>query len=1081
MLRPIAKLSAAIATSALRIFAAFVLVCLTCSLLLSPHQAGAQTGLVVQNDFEDGTLQGWIPRGGGVVLTNTTEVAHSGTHSLKTTGRTQGFHGPSLNVINLLTKGATYQVSAAVRLVTGTPATTIRVTVQRTPPGSSAQFDSVAQNTNVTDSAWVTLTGLYSFGTDVSGLLLYVESTSATASYYLDDFSITLLAPPAGPPPNTTGASADFETGTAQGWFPRIGSEVLTVTSADQHSGTFSLLTTNRTATFTGPAFDVTNVMFNGSQYRVSLWAKLAPGEASTQLRVSLQRNIGTTTTFHTVVGNTTVTANQWVNLKINYNVALANQKLTLYVESATGTPSFYIDDFTITFIPPAIAERNIPSVFQSLSGFFPVGAAVTPLEITGEHAFLLSKHFNSITSGNDMKWSSTEPTEGNFNFSNADAQVSFAKANGMQIRGHTLVWHNQIPAWVFNDLNGNPMTPTPENKALLLQRLQNHIQAELTHFGTDVYAWDVVNEVIDPSQPDGFRRSPWFNIIGPDYIDTAFRLAHQYAPAAKLYINDFSTTDPVKRQFLFNLISGLKSRGVPIDGIGHQMHNNIDFPSEQAIIDTINMFSSLGIDNQITELDVSIYSGSQTTNYNDYTLIPQDIFVRQAYRYRSFFDAFRQLKGKISSVTIWGLADDNSWLTSATQVNGPLLFDTSLQHKLAYTAILDPSNLPGADVAAVSTVGSNTVLSGNDIPYTLNVSDITHDPASGVTLTVPLPANTVFESLAAPGDWSTTTPPAGSGGTVICSVPTLAAGASATFTLVLRVNCDVPDGTTITTASTVTAMTPDPWTPNNSASSAVIVSNPAPSITAPSNLTLQCVGQVPPANPSDAIVSDNCGTPAVSVKDSSNGGAGSPASPLIITRTFTAVDSAGNSSSASQTITVSDTIPPVISCPANITLAGNIPGSCGALLPVPPPAAIDNCSGAVTPAGARSDALSLSAAYPLGVTSITWTATDAAGNSSSCVQTITVTNPNPVVTIATPVAGAFFPAGTPINFTGLFTDNPGGTHSAEWQFGNVTQAGALNEATGAISTTFAFAVPGIYTVQLSVNDGCGGQGSANT
>src|SRR5262245_29416138 len=344
---------------------------------LSSNPATAQTGPVVQNNFEDGTLQGWIPRGGGVVLTNTTEAANTGTRSLLTTNRTQGFHGPSLNLLGLLTRGATYQVSASVRLVAATPATTIRVTVQRTPAGGSNQFDTVAQNASVTDGAWVTLTGLYSFNTEVTGLLLYIEATSATASYYVDDFSITLLAPPPGPPPNTTGLATNFETNTTEGWAPRIGNEVLTVTSADHHSGSFSLLTTNRTTAFRGPSINVTNVIFNGSRYRISLWAKLAPGEPSTQLRVSLERRIGPTTTFHTVIGNTTVTADQWVNLKTVYDLALANQTLILYVESNSGTSSFYIDDVTIDFVPPPVAEREIPSVYQNLAAFFPVGAAV--------------------------------------------------------------------------------------------------------------------------------------------------------------------------------------------------------------------------------------------------------------------------------------------------------------------------------------------------------------------------------------------------------------------------------------------------------------------------------------------------------------------------------------------------------------------------------------------------------------------------------------------------------------------------------------------------------------------------------
>src|SRR5207247_594199 len=119
---------------------------------------------------------------------------------------------------------------------------------------------------------------------------------------------------------------------------------------------------------------------------------------------------------------------------------------------------------------------------------------------------------------------------------------------------------------------------------------------------------WDVVNEVIDESQPDGFRRSPWYLITGTEFIDTAFTAAHQCAPNAKLYINDYNTTITSKRTFLYNLVSNLKSRGIPIDGVGHQMHSNIQFPSPQSVTDTINLFAGLGMDNQITELDISIY-----------------------------------------------------------------------------------------------------------------------------------------------------------------------------------------------------------------------------------------------------------------------------------------------------------------------------------------------------------------------------------------------------------------------------------------------------------------------------------------
>src|SRR5262245_295605 len=234
-------------------------------------------------DFEDGTTQGWFPFGSPTVA-NSTDVANTGTHSLKTTNRTASFMGPGVSMQGQMVKGATYQVTVSVRMVAGQPATTILPTFQRTPTGGSAQFDTVMTISNVTDAAWVTQTALYTFTTDNSGLIFYVQTQSGNASYYIDTVSIALVAPPPTiPPPNTTGASADFESGTLEGWGSRIGSELVANSAAAAHSGTQSLLITNRTQAFQGPAFNVTNVMFNGSRYAVSVWARLAPGQPDSQ------------------------------------------------------------------------------------------------------------------------------------------------------------------------------------------------------------------------------------------------------------------------------------------------------------------------------------------------------------------------------------------------------------------------------------------------------------------------------------------------------------------------------------------------------------------------------------------------------------------------------------------------------------------------------------------------------------------------------------------------------------------------------------------------------------------------------
>jgi endo-1,4-beta-xylanase len=951
-------------------------------------------------DFEDGGLDGWVPRGGSVVLTNVTDQANTGTHSLLTTGRTAGFNGPSIHLASQLTKGATYQVKVSARLVTGTTATTVSLTMQRTPTTGSTAFDSIASGVAITDSAWVNLSGIYSFSSDVTDLLLYVESASTTASYYIDTFSITQLAPPPGPPGNTAGASSTFESQTAEGWKSRTGGETVAVTNADAHGGSFSLLTTNRTATYQGPAFDVTNVMFNGSTYHVELWAKLAPGATSTQLRVSLDRKLGTALeTFTTLVPNTTVTADAWVLMSATFTVNLANTSLVLYVESASGTPSFYIDDFKITFLQPAVAERNIPSVYQTVAAQFPIGAAVRTADLSGEAAFLLTKHYNSITSENDMKWDATEPTEGTFTFTTADSEVAFAKANNMHVRGHTLVWHNQIPAWVFNDASGNPMTPTPDNRALLIQRMQNHITAVMTHFGADVGTWDVVNEPIDPSQPDGLRRSPWYNIIGPDYIDIAFQAARAAAPGAKLYLNEFSTTDPTKLAFLASVVSGLKSRGVPIDGVGHQMHSNVDFPQAADVVNAVNTIAALGVENSITELDVSVYSNSFSTPVTDYTDIPQDRFLKQGYRYHAFFQAFKQLQGKIASVTFWGKADDHTWLTSSTKVDGPLLFDTQLQHKYAYWAVVDPLQLPGADVSTSISVAPGAVPAGQAIAYTITVTnnadtnqqpfDPTDDdlPASNVVLSTAVPAHTVFQSLTPAAGWTCTTPAAGASGLVKCTLGSLPVGGIATFTLTVALSdCATQDASAIVATANVTSTTADPNpAPNNTASAAVQVSNAPPAITAvgPLATTVECAtSYVDPG----ATAVDACQGP-VAVTTSGSVNVGQVGSYAL---TYSAVDQAGGQAApVVRTVTVADTTPPVV------TVLGPNPEivECATTFVDPGATALDSCVGPLPVAASGAVDAGVPGSYSLGYAAI-----DPSGNTGMASRLVMVNDTTPPV-----------------------------------------------------------------------------------
>jgi endo-1,4-beta-xylanase len=658
-------------------------------LCMSAAPATAQTQIVSHN-FDDGTVQGWIPRG-GVTLTASTDVARSGTHSLKTTGRTQGFHGPSLSVTSLLAPNASYQITGWVRLVAGQPASNLKFTVQRTTGGTNF-FNQVNTAVNTTDAAWVQLQGTYSFAEAGSALLLYLESDDPTSAYYLDDFTIVQLSGGCPEPLDQSGFTTDFEDGTNQGWGPR-GPAVLTNVTEDAQSGSRSLRVTGRLDTWQGPTRNVQCKLHNGSRYLISVWAKLLPGEPATQLRVSFERRLAGNTTFHTVIGNTTVSDTTWVNLRTEYQYAFDSDALQLYVESASDPDvSFYIDDVELRFLP-AKPIQDLPPLHEQFTDAFGLGAAMEPFQTSGPHAELALRHFNSITAENSMKFGPLHPAENTFNFTGADTLANFARTNGLRMRGHALLWHQQNPAWLFQDFNGQPLQPGNDaHRTLLIQRLENHIQTVVTRYADIVDSWDVVNEVIDPNAPGGLRETPWLEIVGPEYIDMAFEFARAADPDAKLYINDFSTTDPAKRTALRNVVQGLLDRGVPVDGVGHQMHINVLNPPLANIRATLEVFGAMGLDNQVTEMDVSGYTNSTST-----APLSEGTLVLQGYRYRDVFRVYRELKDIISSVTMWGLADDTTWLKNfpVARPDKPLFFDEELQAKYAYWGVVDTSMLP--------------------------------------------------------------------------------------------------------------------------------------------------------------------------------------------------------------------------------------------------------------------------------------------------------------------------------------------------------------------------------------------------
>lgn len=346
--------------------------------------------------------------------------------------------------------------------------------------------------------------------------------------------------------------------------------------------------------------------------------------------------------------------------------------------------------------------QQDIPSLHEVYADYFPIGMAMGATTTTGVNGEFIKKHANMIVAGNDMKPDAIQPTEGNFTWNRSDMIVNFANKNNIDVRFHTLVWHNQTPDWFFMDLDGNPMVDETDpakreaNKELLLERLETHIRTVVERYKDDIISWDVVNEVIEPSDPGGIRNSPWYQITGTEYIERAFHVAREVGgPNIKLYINDYNTEEAAKRDILYNLVKEMLDKGVPIDGVGHQTHISIYYPPIENLITSAQKFAELGLDNIITELDVSIYEWNDHSDYGDN--IPEDLILKQAERYEQLFNAFKEHKGLFSEVVLWGISDGHTWLHDFPvqgRTDAPMPFDKELQAKPAYWAIVDPSKL---------------------------------------------------------------------------------------------------------------------------------------------------------------------------------------------------------------------------------------------------------------------------------------------------------------------------------------------------------------------------------------------------
>lgn len=334
---------------------------------------------------------------------------------------------------------------------------------------------------------------------------------------------------------------------------------------------------------------------------------------------------------------------------------------------------------------------QPVASLASAFEGKFKIGLALsyrTLFEESSAGRQLAAAQFNRLTSENSMKWESIEPEEGKFDFERADALLKFAAEHNLEVHGHTLMWHQQTPQWVFQGPDGKPA-----GRELVLARLEAHMKGLAEHFQGQIAYWDVVNEAFLDSG-EVRMESPWSKAVGADFLERAFELAARYFPEAKLGYNDYNLTKPEKRAAAVKLVGQLRAAGLRIDAVGMQAHYRMDFPKLDAIEQTILDLSAAGVEVLATELDVDVLPRKGTGAdldeksegrdlYPD--CLPADVAKKVDERWASIFALYNQHHDKISSVTLWGLSDALSWRNDFPvrgRTNYALLFDRALQPK---------------------------------------------------------------------------------------------------------------------------------------------------------------------------------------------------------------------------------------------------------------------------------------------------------------------------------------------------------------------------------------------------------------
>lgn len=350
----------------------------------------------------------------------------------------------------------------------------------------------------------------------------------------------------------------------------------------------------------------------------------------------------------------------------------------------------------------PASKDKTV-TLKDALKDKFLIGTALNAAQITGRDTAgirVIKENFNAIVAENCMKSEEIHPEENRYDFTLPDAFVNFGTTNNITVTGHTLIWHSQLPQWFCHNEKGELVSPE-----ILKQRMKEHIYTIVNRYKGKILGWDVVNEAIND---DGtWRESPFYKILGEEFMYLAFQYANEADPNAELYYNDYNEWHPGKRDAIVKIIKTMKERGIRIDGVGMQGHVSMEYPPLEEYQAAIDAYTSTGVKVMVTEFDISALPSprqnvganiSDTEAYkkemNPYTNgLPTEVSEAWNNRMMDFFNLFLKNSDKITRVTLWGVADGDSWKNGFPmrgRTDYPLLFDRNHQAKPVVQTIID-------------------------------------------------------------------------------------------------------------------------------------------------------------------------------------------------------------------------------------------------------------------------------------------------------------------------------------------------------------------------------------------------------